>query len=196
MTDKIILGFDASSTTIGYAVLSLNEATKVITFLNCGYIKPIKTGHIIERLADTRRQVQAIIKDVKPDYIAIEEIIQFLKGKSTAKTIIMLTTFNRMIGLASFDYASCPPEMFNVMSIRHGLKINGIVPKKQDMAQLVSQHLNIQFPYEVNKKGKPIIENEDKADAVAVALYQAFILTGKVIRKIKKPKKKKVKKVK
>lgn len=183
---KTILGFDASSTTIGYCILSWDESTNDISFVRAGYIKPIKKGSIIERIVDTRNKVQKVIVDAQPDYIAIEEIIQFMKGKSTAKTIIMLTTFNRMICLTAYDYLGKEPTLYSVMTIRHGLKTGKDLPKKEDMPALVAQHLGITFPYEYDKKGKIKVESYDKADGVAVALYHAFVLAGKVKRKGKK----------
>ena len=187
MANKTILGFDASSTTIGYCVLNWDDSTNQITFVKADYLKPVKTGTIIERIVDTRDKIQKVIKDIKPNFIAIEDIIQFMKGLSTAQTIIMLTTFNRMIGLAAYDYLGRSPELFSVMSIRHGLKIDKNFPKKEDMPELVSKHLGITFPYETNKKGKIKVENYDKADGMAVALYYAFVLSGRA----KKPKGKK-----
>lgn len=187
---KRVLGFDVSSTTIGYCVLEVDGATGKIDFLNASYIKPLKKGHIIERIADTRKKIRDVIETVKPDYIGIEDIIQFMKGQSTAKTIIMLTTFNRMIGLCAYDFLQKAPELFSVMSIRHGLKTSKDLPKKEDMPALVANHLGITFPYVVSKKGATIkikTESYDMADGVAVALYYAFVLTGKV----KRPKAKK-----
>jgi Holliday junction resolvasome RuvABC endonuclease subunit len=188
---KKVLGFDISSSTIGWCVLEFDEITNIINFIKAGYIKPLKKGNIIERIVDTRNKVQNIIDQVKPDYIGIEDIIQFMKGKSTAKTIIMLTTFNRMVGLLSYDYLQKSPQLFNIMTIRHGLKINKDFPKKEEIPELVAKHLGITFPYEHDKKGKIKIENFDKADGIAVALYYAFVLTEKIKRKIKKPKVKK-----
>ena len=101
---KTILGIDVSSTTIGYCVLTWDDTTNDIKLAVSNYIKPLHGGIIIERIVDTRNQIQKIIVAAKPDYIAIEDIIQFMAGKSTAKTIIMLTTFNRMIGLTAYDY--------------------------------------------------------------------------------------------
>ncbi len=183
---KRILGFDVSSTTIGYCILDIDEVSGKIDYVAADYVKPIKKGHIIERVADTRTKIQKIIEVTKPDYIGIEDIIQFMQGKSTAKTIIMLTTFNRMIGLLAYDYLGRAPELFSVMSIRHGLKTGKELPKKEDMPALVSNHLGITFSYGVNKKGKTKVENYDIADGIAVALYYAFVLTGKVKRKGKK----------
>lgn len=175
-----------SSTTIGWCVLEINETTKEIDYKVCDYVKPLKKGSIIERIVDTRNKISVIINKVQPDYIGIEDIIQFMQGKSTAKTIIMLTTFNRMIGLCAYDYLGRSPELFNVMTIRHGLKEDKVLPKKEDMPELVAKHLGITFPYEYNKKGKVKVESFDKADGVAVALYYARVLTDKVKRKGKK----------
>lgn len=183
---KTILGFDVSSTTIGWCILKWDDSNNDITFHQAGFIKPAKKGSIIERIVDTRNKIQKIIVDTKPDCIAIEDIIQFMKGKSTAKTIIMLTTFNRMVGLTSYDYLGSVPTLYNVMTIRHGLKIGKDLPKKEDMPALVAQHLGITFPYEYDKKGKIKVESYDKADGVAVTLYHAFVLAGKVKRKGKK----------
>lgn len=183
---KTILGFDVSSTTIGYCVLTWDDTTNDIKFVMANYLKPIKKGTIIERIVDTRNKIQKIIVAAKPDYIAIEDIIQFMAGKSTAKTIIMLTTFNRMIGLTAYDYLGKAPAFYNIMTIRHGLKLSKDLPKKEDMPALVAQHLGITFPYEYNKLGNIKEESMDKADGIAVALYQALFLSGKFIRKGKK----------
>ena len=72
-----ILGLDASSTTIGWCVLDIDGYN--IEFVKMGYIKPIKKGHIVERIADTRNVVQKLINEVKPDHIGIEEIISFIQ---------------------------------------------------------------------------------------------------------------------
>lgn len=181
-----LLGFDVSSSCIGYCLLDVDKSSGKIEFIYAGYLKPLKKGSIIERIVDTRNKIKAIIEKANPEYIGIEDIIQFMQGKSTAKTIITLTTFNRMIGLLGYDYLNKSPELFSVLSIRHGLKLNKILPKKENMPALVAQHLGITFPYELGKKNKIKIENYDMADGIAVALYYAFVLTGKVKRKSKK----------
>jgi hypothetical protein len=191
--NKKVLGIDVSSTTIGYGILEIDGYN--IKYISSGFLKPIKDGTIIERIVDTRNKISDIINSFKPTHIAIEDIIQFMEGKSSAQTIIMLTTFNRMVGLLSHDYLGRAPELFSVMSIRHGLKINKIFPKKEDMPALVGKHLGITFPYETSKRGKIMVESYDKADGIAVALYYAFVLTNKAkAPKIKLPKKLRAKK--
>ncbi len=183
---KKVLGFDVSSSTIGWCVLEIDEISNKVSFVKASYVKPPKKGHIIERIEQTRQKIKEVLDKYQPDYIGIEDIIQFMKGKSTAKTIIMLTTFNRMIGLVAYDYLKKAPELFSVMTIRHGLKTGKELPKKENIPELVAKHLEITFPYEINKKGKTKVESFDMADGVAVALYYAFMLTGRVQRKAKK----------
>jgi predicted RNase H-like nuclease (RuvC/YqgF family) len=183
---KVVLGIDVSSTTTAFGVLTWDDVSNEIKYVKSLYIKPIKDGSIIERIVDTRDKVQKIIADIKPDYIAIEDIIAFMKGASTAQTVIILTTFNRMIGLVAYDYLGKAPQLCNVMSIRHGLKLNKQLPAKEEMPNLVAHHLSITFPYEYNKKGKIKVESYDKADGISVALYYAFLLSGKIKQKGKK----------
>lgn len=186
-----VLSFDSSSSTIGWAVFDISP-TNQISLLTTNYIKPSKDGDIIDRLLHTRNLINDILNTYKPTHIAIEEIIKFMKGKSAADTIIMLTTFNRMICLASADYLSHSPKLFNVLSIRHGIKLNKIAPKKEEIPALVEKHLSITFPYVLiskgKNKGKPAPESFDMGDAVAVGLYYSFILTNKIKQKIKKSK--------
>lgn len=167
---KRILGIDCSSKTIGYCILDIDELDGYIKYVSVNYLKPLKNGNIINRLADTRDKISKIINEAKPDYIGIEDIISFMSGKSTSKTIIMLTTFNRMVCLLAHDYLKNSPELFNVMSIRHGLKLNKELPKKEHIPELVAKHLGITFPYEYNKNKKIKEENGDMADGIAVAL--------------------------
>ncbi len=182
---KTVLGFDVSSSTIGYCVLEVDEQAATIKFVKAGYIKPTKNGSMVERIIDTRSKVESLIKDNKPDDIAVEELIKFMP-KSTATTVVVLSVFNMMTCVAAHDYLSKMPSIYNVLTIRHGLKISKDCPKKEDMPDLVANHLGITFPYEYNKKGKIKEESLDKADGVAVALYHAFVLAGKTKPKGKK----------
>jgi len=167
---EIILGFDVSSTCIGYSVFEIDN--KNIKFISCNYIKPTKDGNIIERISKTRDEINKIIQKVKPNHIAIEDIISFMAGGSTAKTIITLTTFNRMVCLLAMDYLKKPPYLYSVMTIRSNLKKNLNLknqPKKEDIPETLEKILNITFPWELNKKGAEKKENYDMADSMAVA---------------------------
>lgn len=169
-----ILGFDVSSTTIGYCFLEISN--KQIIYKDSGYIKPIKTGSIIHRLNDTRNKVISILNKYNPDSIAIEDIIQFMAGRSNAISIITLATFNRMIGLTCHLFLNKEPYLYSVNKIRNGIKLvkKSKAPKKEEIPEVVSNLLKIKFPYEYNRKKNLKPENFDRADAIAVALYHAI----------------------
>jgi len=102
----------------------------------------------------------------------------FMKGASGAKTIIPLAVFNRMVGLACFDYLKQPPFLYNVMTIRHGIKISKKPPQKEEIPALAEKILGITFPYKykINKKTKIeeiATESYDMGDAFAVAIHCA-----------------------
>lgn len=162
------MGLDASSSTIGYSIIDCND--NKIELITCNYIKPPKKGNIFDRLIKTQKLIEIILKEYKPDIVAIEDIAKFMEGLSTSNTIIILAVFNRSVGLACMNFLKHPPALYNVMRIRHGLKFSKQLPKKQEIPELVATHLNIKFPF-IEKDGAQIEENFDMADSIAVALY-------------------------
>lgn len=184
-----ILGIDCSSTTIGCCVLHIDDNNN-ISCQDLIYIKPNKKGNLIERLYETREELKKYIEKIQPDEIVVEEIISFIKGKSTAQTIIMLTTFNRMACLLAYDFLKKSPQLFNVLSIRHGIKLSPTLPKKEEIPDILEKRLNFKFPFILDKKNKIKAESYDMADAGAVTLYYALKLTDNLY---KKPKKLKIK---
>jgi hypothetical protein len=187
-----ILGLDASTTTIGVAVIETTTAGNKL--IHSSYFKPSKEGHIFERLTEARQFVYDLIDQHKPDEVVIEDIIAFMAGGSTASTTLLLNVWNKTCGLAVFDKLGKPPQMINVLALRHALKENKIFPKKEEMPELVAKKLGITFPYVYITKGKYkdniAAESYDMADAIALALGYAI----KPELGIKKAKKKKVKK--
>lgn len=177
---KRILGFDVSSSCIGYCLLEWNNATNDIKFISVDYFKPTKKGNILERLRDTRDHMANVINKLRPDHIGIEDIIMFMPHRSSANTIITLAVFNRMMGLLSLDYTGKSPALYNVTDIRRGLQSGDVIPKKEDMPELVAKLLSITFPWEYNRNGNIKLENGDMADGMAVALFHTYVLSGKL----------------
>lgn len=195
MTKKKVMGLDISSTTIGICLLSYDD--KKITLDHVSYYKPPKKGNILERLATIRKYINDKVDELKPDVVSIEDIVLFMKGKSSAVTITTLAIVNRMIGLAVFDKLNKLPYIYNVMRIRHAIKIGKVLPSKEDVPELVANILNTKFPYVKNRKGENSKENEDMADSIAVALchiYKERDGTADEIQIKKKKKKSKKKK--
>jgi Holliday junction resolvasome RuvABC endonuclease subunit len=169
-----ILGFDVSSTTVGWCLLEKLPGRSPI-LIKHGYFKPPKTGTTIQRLDLFKKQIQNILNTYKPDVVGIEDIIKFMAHRSSAQTIIMLGVYNRIAGLTTYEFLGKEPIYLPVMTIRSKLKNTKKLPKKEDMPDLVGHHLNMPYPY-ILKKGKQIKENNDVADATAVALTVAFTL--------------------
>lgn len=185
------MGLDISSTTVGICVLSYDVNN--LTLDHVIYFKPPKKGNLFKRLAATRQFIIDQIDKWKPDAVAIEDIVLFMKSSSSANTIVTLAILNRVIGLSVFDKLGHPPYLYNIMRIRHSIKKEKILPPKSDIPDLVGDILNVPFPYIKNKKGEYIKENGDMADAIACGICHVYAdRSGKSdILQIKKKKRKK-----
>jgi Holliday junction resolvasome RuvABC endonuclease subunit len=172
-----ILGLDISSSTAGWGVIDDNNGKPKL--VECGFFKPLKKGGTFERLKDLKTKVIQILDEYRPDDIAIEEIMKFLAGGSTASTIISLATVNRTVGLACYEYTGKEPALCSVMAIRHKLKFGKVFPKKNEIPALVEKHLDTTLPIVYGKKGQVKPETYDIADGCAVALYQYYRLMDK-----------------
>lgn len=192
---KRVLGLDASTSTVGIAVIDYQphfiKDIPSVELVHHDFYKPPKTGNIFSRLDQVQDKIAGLLKEFEPDDVVVEDIILFMKGRSTAKTITSLAIFNRAVGLKILQEMGRPPHLLNVMAIRHCLKLTKDLPAKEDIPDLVAHHLGINFPWKFNKKGKPFVENGDVADAIAVAL--TFINKSYAPKLIKKKKEKKTK---
>jgi Holliday junction resolvasome RuvABC endonuclease subunit len=178
--NKIILGFDISSSVIGYGVLKLSN-NKII-FDETNYIIPQKTSSIIDDLYKTKIIIENLIKKISPTHIAIEDIVKFMKGKSTANTIIKLTSFNRMVCLSSQDYLGYSPYLYNVMSIRHTIKKSlnlKKIPQKEELPNCLEYLLDIKYPFIINKNNNIDTKSYDMSDSLCCA-YTCIIKNNMV----------------
>lgn len=177
---KKILGLDISSTTIGYSVVKSNKTGYKL--LKKGYYKPLKDCSLFESLLETKKFILDLVEENKPDDIAIEDITEFIQGKSTSKTIIKLTTYNRMIGLTIYEKLGIEPTLLNVNTIRSVIKPKGYKGRlsKEDVPEVVAKILNEDFEYIYNKKGAIAVESYDIADAIAVSLAHIALEKAKL----------------
>lgn len=167
---QTILGIDCSTKTIGYSVIETDDQFSNPKLIICSYIKPPQKGNRFERIIETQKMINIILNKYKPNIIGIEEIIKFLKGRSGANTIIALARINTSVGLTCYNFLGYCPLMCNVMAVRHGIKLDKELPKKEEIPELIENILGIKFPYVMN--GKNIAEESfDAADSCAVALY-------------------------
>lgn len=182
-----ILGLDASTTTIGWSIIEFNE--EKFELKTYGYYKPLKDINIFESLNETRKFVQDLVIHHMPDEVVIEEFLLFMKGKSNAKTISSLAILNRTVGLACFNVGKMP-TLLSVTKVRHAIKKDKVLPPKEDIPELVSSYLNKDFPWQYSTKGrakgKPIIENYDIADSIALCIALIKLKQKEKIKKVKK----------
>jgi Holliday junction resolvasome RuvABC endonuclease subunit len=164
---KTIMGVDASTTTIGIAILTDDNGLTKLKYSE--YYKPNKKVSKLEMYIAAQRYVVDLADDFKIDEFVIEEYAKFMKGNSTAKTIIPLAILNTYIQIGVLQGLKIQPQVLNVMKIRHTLKKSKTLPAKEEMPDLVADHLGIDFPW-VKWRGKRRSENWDVADAIAVAL--------------------------
>lgn len=179
---KRVLSFDISSTTCGWAVLDWDKSSYKL--IKCGYIKPSKKDTLFKSLAMLKIDILNLIRLHKPDEIAIENIVEFMAQKSSAKAIIKLAIYNRTVGLACFEETGKEPHLYSVMSIRHKLKLSKVLPKKEEMPLILEKHLEMTFPWVKKlkkKKGSKVAvetvcdESYDVADGICVGLYHCMI---------------------
>lgn len=184
------MGFDVSSTTIGYSILDIGEEIK---YIDSGFIKPCKKGELFSRLYKTKEEIKDLLNKYKPEHVVIEEISKFFPNKSKAQTIIMLAVFNRMVGLEAFAFLNKEPLLLPVMSIRATIRKEAklaVMPDKQQLPEIIAKLLNIDFPW-VIKKDKKLEESYDVSDGICCGFAGAHYILGKYIKKVKKKVRKK-----
>lgn len=174
-----IIGFDVSSTCIGYGVI--NE----MKLIDYGYIEPIKDKNILIRLDDVSKQIEELCKKYDVKHVGIEDILLFFKsGKSQASTTITLAIFNRLVAYSAFKY--CQNVSFiPVQTIRKAIRVyikrkEKII--KEEMPDIIIKNLDENFEKKILTKGKNIGKvhkfTYDQADGVAVAWALAIKLKG------------------
>jgi Holliday junction resolvasome RuvABC endonuclease subunit len=175
-----VMGLDASTTTIGISIIDYEDDFKP-SLVHCEYYKPDKTNGMLEMLHLARTYIISLFGKYNVQEFVIEDYVRFMKGKSSAGTVIPLAILNMTLRLAILDIG-ITPETLNVLKIRHAIKLTKVLPKKEEIPELVSQHLNIPYPwlYKMNTRKKLQVvmeESYDVADSMAVALAWAKLQT-------------------
>jgi Holliday junction resolvasome RuvABC endonuclease subunit len=167
------MGLDASTSCIGLAVLDFQDGQ--ISVVTIEYFSPNKKLDILDKLLQVKNFIIEKLNQYKPDEVALEDIIKFMQGKSTAQTISSLASLNRTVGLTVLEKTGKKPELFNVLTIRHAIKEGKgkKIPAKEDVPARLEQILNIKFPYIMKKKRNGTMEiavqSYDLADGLACA---------------------------
>jgi Holliday junction resolvasome RuvABC endonuclease subunit len=173
---KIILGFDVSSSVIGWSVFNVDTKNNSASLVTTGNIKPLdkkkSNGEISVRLNSACIPVKALIEKYSPDEIIVEDYAKrFSKGRSTASVIIILSVFNESVCLLAYNHIKAPVHRYPVVTIRAtlGKFFNQKIVSKDDLYPVIVAKCS-NFKQKFNKKGNLAKESLDEADAVAVVL--------------------------
>lgn len=167
-----ILGLDISSATIGWAIIK-KEGTSV-SLDEYGHISPpkSKSGSLAFRASKASDDIINLINEKKPEIVAIEAYAnKFPSGRSTARTIIVLSVFNEVISIAALKTMGKDPERYPVSTIRSKLsKLSSKrITSKEECFEFISKYFS-NFKVRKNRNDNIAKECFDEADAIAVAL--------------------------
>ena len=160
----IILGIDPGIAKLGYGVLKKPKTKS-------GKLKALDYGCIItapklspgERLKKINNELNKLIREYKPDVLAVENVYFFKNLKtampvSQAKGVILLTAAKKKI----------PVYEFSPLQIKMTLVGYGRANKKQ-IQKMVKYLLNL----------KKTLKSDDEADALGIAICGALKIENK-----------------
>ncbi len=158
----LILGLDPGTATTGFGLIK--KEGKQITSLEFGLIETKKEMSSPKRLISIHQQIKKIIKQHKPDVIAMERLF-FAANAKTAMEV------GRACGIMIFTAARENLEVFEYapMTIKKVIAGSGKADKKM-VQKAVRKVLGAKV--RSKKNGKTHFDNA--ADALAVALCHAY----------------------
>jgi hypothetical protein len=188
-----ILSLDASTTTIGISIIDYDDGYNC-ELIYCEFYKPDKSINLLDMLIKARSYILDIAIKYTINEFVIEDYIKFMKGSSSASTVIPLAILNTTLRLMIWDQLQIQPQALNVLKIRHALKLTKKLPIKEEIPDLVAYHLGIEYPwlYKINKRTKQQVikeESYDIADSIAVGLAFIKIKSIPIKKKILRKKK-------
>jgi Holliday junction resolvasome RuvABC endonuclease subunit len=139
-----------------------------------GHIKPLDSrSNIFVRLQDAYEKISNLCQDINPTHVAIEDIVFYMKGRSSAKTISTLAVFNRIIGTCVYMHTGIIPKLMSVGTIRKLIRdtcprVNSQF-KKEEIPEIIRNNLEPEFHNIINRNGNISNETYDEADGIAVA---------------------------
>ncbi len=148
-----VLGIDCGTQFTGYGVVELRRDATLVC-ITCGVIKLSPRDPLCDRLATIFESLGEIIREHRPDNVAIEEIFYAVNVKSALKLgqvrgVAMLAASS--VGLQVSEYA---PLTIKSAVVGYGRA------EKQQVQHMVMRLLNL----------AEIPESPDAADALAIAI--------------------------
>jgi hypothetical protein len=186
----MILGIDISTSITGFAVvgddqllhysmIDLRKHKGVFAKANAlkEYIEDFFENYQLDQDSDGWGEAKHPI-----EHIYIEQPLHmFMKGKSSAKTLSALMTFNGIVSWLVYELFDIEPEYIAATSARKKAGIQ--VKRGQKAKEVVLKHLletEPAFKIEYTKHGNPKPGEYDKADAIVIAKAGYTIESQKV----------------
>ena len=166
--NSCILGLDCSSSVLGWGLID----PKTGELVAYGYYNLASSKYdILERLDYLYQIIKSMCEEFSPKTVVMEEIIKFMKGRSSAATIISLTAFNRTAALAAY-HSIRNVEFLNVNTIRKLIRIatkhDGKI-LKEEMPDIIKTHLCSDLKYYKKRTTGWTDQTYDQADGIATA---------------------------
>jgi crossover junction endodeoxyribonuclease RuvC len=148
-----VLGIDCGTELTGYGVVELRAGGK-LSCLTCGVIKLSPRHPLPARLATIFDRLKAVIREYRPEEVAIEDVFYAVNVRSALKLgqvrgVAMLAASSASLGVA--EYA---PLAIKSAVVGYGRA------EKQQVQHMVTRLLNL----------SEIPEPADAADALAIAI--------------------------
>ena len=174
---KKVIGLDVSSSVIGYGIIEFDQST--INLVKYGHIKPPGSdkGSLAFRGLEASKKVRELLKAESPDAVAVEMYAnRFSAGRSSARTIIVLSFFNELMSLTSLDSVGIETDKYTVANIRS--TISKYLKNKSISKEQIFDVIKATVPGfkpRISKNGNIGTESFDQADAIAVAFCHAIV---------------------
>jgi crossover junction endodeoxyribonuclease RuvC len=158
----LILGIDPGTATTGYGFVNIKKDN--FELVDFGLIETEKNGYPPDRLLDIHKQITKLIKQFRPDVMAIEKLFFF----SNAKTVMRV---GQAQGVMLFSAANTKVKVFEYAPamIKKTISGNGRADKKE-VQKSIRKVLGAKARSRKNKK----THFDNAADALAVAICHAY----------------------
>jgi len=175
----LVLGIDPGTATTGFGLIKITESGSPI-LMHHGLIETQKDGDPAKRLSEIYDQMEALLKEHRPQVVAMEKIFFF----SNAKTVIRVSQAQGVLLLVS-EHLGIPVFEYAPGQVKLNVTGSGRADKK-----MMQQAVKEMFGLEAQKNKKTHFDNA--ADAIAIAICHGKISTGQQVLPKSKLKKKKV----
>jgi crossover junction endodeoxyribonuclease RuvC len=156
----IILGIDPGTATTGYGLIKVTKKgprSKNFKYLNHGCIETTCGDDFSKRLIVLSKKLKNLIKEQRPNYVAIEKLFFF----QNFKTAMMVSQAIGVMFLI-LEQMKIPVVEYTPLEVKKFLTKNGRAHKKE-VEEKVKKMLKL-------KK----IKKDDSADALAIAIFAAY----------------------